>query len=194
MVRWSGLPTVVVVAGRVWLAAATLGVLLLVRRRSGDAAPLLPVAPWLAIGSGALLAVHWLALVSAQKQTPIGTVLLITYLSPVLVALLASPLLGEVVPPRTFAALAVAMIGTVFLVEPWRGASMNRGVALSLVAGVSLAALTLASKRLAPTYGGLRLAFVQMLVAGVVVLPTLIGAEWGDPSWSWLWLVVLGVV
>jgi drug/metabolite transporter (DMT)-like permease len=194
MVRWSGLPTVVVVAGRVWLAAATLGVLLLVRRRSGERVPLLPEAPWLAIGSGALLAVHWLALVAAQKQTAIGTVLLITYLSPVLVALLARPLLGEVVPRRTFVALAVAMIGTVFLVEPWRGASMNRGVALSLLAGATLAALTLASKRLAPTYGGLRLAFVQMLVAGIVVLPTMIGAQWGDPSWSWAWLVVLGVV
>jgi drug/metabolite transporter (DMT)-like permease len=194
MVRWSGLPTVVVVAGRVWLAAATLGIVLLIRRRSGDRERLLPEAPWLAVGSGALLAVHWLALVAAQRQTPIGTVLLITYLSPVLVALLARPLLGEVVPPRTFAALAVAMIGTIFLVEPWRGASMNRGIALSLLAGASLAALTLASKRLAPTYGGLRLAFVQMLVAGVVVLPTMIGAQWGDASWSWAWLVVLGVV
>lgn len=194
MVRWCGLPTVVVVAGRVWLAAATLGVLLLIRRRSGDTAPLLPVAPWLAIGSGVLLAVHWLALTAAQKQTPIGTVLLITYLAPVLVALLARPLLGEVVPPRTFAALALAMLGTVFLVEPWRGASMGRGIALSLLAGVSLAALTLASKKLASTYGGLRLAFVQMVVAGIVVLPTVVGTPWGDPSWSWAWLVVLGVV
>jgi len=138
--------------------------------------------------------VHWLALTAAQKQTPIGTVLLITYLAPVLVALLARPLLGEVVPPRTFAALALAMVGTVFLVEPWRGASMGRGIALSLLAGVSLAALTLASKKLASTYGGLRLAFVQMVVAGIVVLPTVVGTPWGDPSWSWAWLVVLGVV
>jgi drug/metabolite transporter (DMT)-like permease len=194
MVRWSGLPTVVVVAGRVWLAAATLGVLLLLRRRAGDTAPILPVAPWIAMGSGVLLAVHWLALVAAQKQTPIGTVLLITYVSPVLVALLARPLLGEVVPPRTFAALGLAMIGTIFLVEPWRGASMGRGIALSLLAGVSLAALTLASKRLASTYGGLRLAFVQMVVAGIVVVPAAVGAKWGDPSWSWAWLVVLGIV
>ncbi len=97
-------------------------------------------------------------------------------------------------PPRTFAALALAVVGTLFLVEPWRGASMGRGIALSLLAGVSLAGLTLASKRLASTYGGLRLAFVQMVVAGIVVLPTVVGTPWGDPSWSWAWLVVLGVV
>lgn len=194
MVRWSGLPTVVVVAGRVWLATLTLGVVMLAVRRRGDRGHLFPEAPWLAVASGALLAVHWLALTAAQRQTPIGTVLLITYLSPVLVALAARPVLGEVVPPRTFVALGLALMGTVLLIAPWRDASMGRGIALSVLAGVSLAALTLASKRLAPSYGGLRLAFVQMLVAGVCVLPTAVGTSWGPRSLSWSWLLVLGVV
>ena len=112
MVRWTGLPTAVIVAGRVWLAALTLGLVLLVRRSHGDRGPLFPVLPAIAVLSGVLLAVHWLSLTSAVKQAPVGTVLLITYLAPVVVALVARPVLGEHVPRATFVALGIALAGT----------------------------------------------------------------------------------
>jgi drug/metabolite transporter (DMT)-like permease len=194
MVRWTGLPTAVIVAGRVWLAALTLGIVLLARRRRGDRGPLFPVLPGIALLSGVLLAVHWLSLISAVKQAPVGTVLLITYLAPVAVAVLARPVLGEHVARETFIALGVALFGTVLLLEPWDGAQLDRGIAMAILAAVTYAGLTLASKRVASAYGGIRLAFVQMVVAGVVVLPSAAGESWGESSASWWWLVVLGVV
>jgi drug/metabolite transporter (DMT)-like permease len=194
MVRWTGLPTAVIVGGRVWLAALTLGIVLLVRRSYGDRGRLFPVLPAIAVLSGVLLAAHWLALISAVKQAPVGTVLLITYLAPVVVALVARPVLGEHVPPTTFVALGVALAGTVLLLEPWEGASLDRGIAMAALAAITYAGLTLCSKRVAFAYGGLRLAFVQMVVAGIVVLPSAASESWGESSASWLWLVVLGVV
>lgn len=194
MVRWTGLPTAVIVSGRVWLAALTLGLVLLVRRGRGDRGPLFPVLPGIAVLSGVLLAVHWLSLTSAVKQAPVGTVLLITYLAPVVVALVARPVLGEHVPHTTFVALGIAVAGTALLLEPWKGAALDRGVAMAALAAITYAGLTLCSKRVASAYGGLRLAFVQMVVAGIVVLPSAASESWGESSASWLWLVVLGVV
>lgn len=40
----------------------------------------------------------------------------------------------------------------------------------------------------------MRLAFQEMAVAGVVLLPVAAAAGWGPPHATWLWLLVLGVV
>jgi drug/metabolite transporter (DMT)-like permease len=51
----------------------------------------------------------------------------------------------------------------------------------------------LASKPLAEFYGGLRLAFSELAVAGVALLPVGLALHWGTPRTSWLWLLVLGL-
>lgn len=192
IVRHLDLPAVAIVSGRLWFAAIALGLVLLQRRRAGDPSPLLPRRRGLAIVSGILLAGHWVALVTALQRAPIGTVLLLTYLSPVGVAALAPRVLGERVGRRTLVALALALGGTAILLGPEGGD--GAGVTLALVAGATLCALTLASRALARTYGGARLAFVQFAVAAIVLVPWAATASWGSPDWSWGWLAVLGLV
>lgn len=192
-VRWAALPAVAIVAVRCWFAMLTIGTAGLVRLGPAKARQVLHVPrPLAAIALGLGLAFHWLCLVGAQQRAPLGTVLLLVYLSPVLVAVLAPRVLGEHVPPRTYVALAVGLGGTLLLVRPEGGQGL--GVALAVVAGVSYAALTLGSKWLVAEVGGVRLAFVQLGVAGIALLPLALIADWGEPSWSWAWLALLGIV
>lgn len=52
----------------------------------------------------------------------------------------------------------------------------------------------LVGKPLSEHHGGVRLAFVQFLVASVVLTPFALAADWGEPVASWWWLVVIGFV
>ncbi|HEX9259044.1 MAG TPA: DMT family transporter [Acidimicrobiales bacterium] len=195
IVRQVDLPAVAIVFSRCLLASLALaaaGGWRQHRRGEPLMAPLrsLP-SPALLVGLGALLAVHWLCLVGAQQRAPLGTVLLLTYLAPVIVAVLAPRVLGEHVPRVTVVALAVALAGTVLLAKPGKGEGL--GIALAVAAGVTYAAMTLLSKLVVGRVGGARLGFVQLSVATTVLALPAALADWGQPRWEWLWLVVLGV-
>jgi drug/metabolite transporter (DMT)-like permease len=192
IVRVLALPAVAIVASRCILATGTLALVFAVRRHRGHRGTPLRTRPALLVLLGVLLAGHWMALVAAQQRAPIGTVLLITYLAPVLVTALARPLLGELVPSRTFGALAVALAGTLLLVHP--GVGHATGVLLAVVAAISYAFITLLSKLVVADVGGMRLAFIQLAVASAVLVGPAIAVSWGPVRAVWLWLLVLGVV
>lgn len=195
----------VIVAVRLWVAAIGLGIAVaaenrLLRTRTagrGQAVSLPPrlyaVHPVLCVAAAAVLAVHWLSLFAAYKRASAGTVILIVYLAPIVVAGAAPHVLGETVGRRTLGALALALGGFVLVAAPAAEGASAAGVVLALIAAVTFAALVLASKPLSEAYGGLRTAFMEMTGAGLVLVPVAIGARWGDPSASWAWLVVLGV-
>lgn len=195
IVREVDLPAVAIVASRVWLAAAVLGAWLVVRDVPG--ASLLRHRPGRTVAAGVVLAGHWVALVEALQRAPIGTVLLLTYLSPVAVAVAAPRALGEVVGRTTVVALALGVAGMALVVLPGGGEGPDAGaggIVLAGVAGASLALLTILSKPLSEAYGGVRLAFLEMAIAGAVLAPVAAGAAWGRPEAAWAWLLVLGVV
>jgi len=193
LVRAVALPSVAIVAARVTIGSIGLGVLIgCGADRRG--ARLLGYRPALTIATGVLLAAHWAALFAALQRAPIGTVLLITYLAPVLVAIAAPSVLSEPVPLRRAVALGVAAVGCAMVVGPGARGVDASGMALAGFAALSYAALTLAAKPLAEHYGGLRLAFQQQLAAAVVLAPFALVAPWGPPRAAWGWLVVLGLV
>jgi drug/metabolite transporter (DMT)-like permease len=90
--------------------------------------------------------------------------------------------------------LAVATAGFCLLAAPTVRAAGTAGLVLSLIAAGLFVALILMSKPLASTYGGLRLAFMELAGAGVVLVPVALASAWPPPTASWLWVVVLGVV
>jgi drug/metabolite transporter (DMT)-like permease len=197
MVRAVDLPAAAIVGARCSIAAVTLGIFFAARKRI----PILDrlvgdtngrTSPLLLLGLGALLGVHWLCLVSAQQRAPLGTVLFITYLAPVVVAGLARRVVNEHVPARTVGALAVAVAGIALLARP--GSANGVGLLFALLAALTYGVLMVASKRAVATIGGVRLALVQMATAAVMVAPLSLNAHWGEPHPKWLWLVVLGVV
>lgn len=203
LVRWVDLPAPLIVAIRLWTAAICLGAVLLYqggrgRRRSpGTADPgprIFSIRPSSCCLAALTLAVHWLALFAAYKRAPVGTVILIVYLAPLGVAALSPRLLGERLGRPTVVALAVATAGFCLVAVPTVHAAGTAGLALSLVAAGLFVALILLSKPLATAYGGLRLAFMELAGAGVVLIPVALASAWPSPDASWLWIVGLGVV
>jgi drug/metabolite transporter (DMT)-like permease len=191
IVRQVDLPAVAIVAARCWLGALGIGVgLLIYTRRTGARVPR-PARPILTVLTGVVLAVHWLLLVEAQQRAPLGTVMLVMYLSPVIVAVLAPRVLGETVPPTTKLALGVAVAGLALLARPEPGAL--DGFALAVGAGVAFAAWTLMCKAVVADLGGFWLGFSNLSVAGLVLAPWALLVDWGPPQASWSWLLVLGL-
>lgn len=193
VVRQIDLSAVGIVASRVTIASLAIGAWLAWRRPPG-ARPF-AVAPGWVVVLGLLLAGHWVALFAALQRAPIGTVLLITYLSPVLVAVVAPRALGERVDLRTAAALAVALVGTALVAGPGADGVEPAGLVLSGLAAVSYAAITVAGKALSASYGGLTLAWMQLTVAAVVLVPLAAASGTGWPAAAdlgWILLVGLG--
>ena len=187
------LPAVAIVFVRVWVAALALGAVILLQP-AGPGRPRPFSHRWpLCLAAGAILAVHWTAMFAAYQRAPSDTVIFVIFLAPVGVAVLAPRTLGEVLGPTAVLALALALGGLALVAAP-RLDTGGTGLALAGVAAATLVALVLVSKPLARVYGGLRLTFIEMAVAGVALLPVAAGAGWGRPQASWGWLVVLGLV
>ena len=196
---WANLPAPLIVAIRLWTAAVCLGVVILVQhwrsRRAGGRGPrLLAARPGLCALAALTLAAHWLALFAAYKRAPAGTVILIVYLAPLGVAALSPRLLGERISRVTVAALGLATVGFCLVAAPTVRAAGTAGLILSLLAAALFVVLILVSKPLAAAYGGLRLAFIEMAGAGVVLVPVALATAWPAPTAGWWWIVVLGVV
>jgi drug/metabolite transporter (DMT)-like permease len=189
-------PATVIVFARVCIAAV--GLWLWMRVRSPPRSPQPPFFahhPVRAGLQGVILAGHWVALFAAFQRAPVGTVVLITYLAPVLVALVAPRLLGERVPPAVLVALGVAVAGSVLVLGPGASGAPASGVVLALIAAVLLAVLIVNAKILSGYHDGVRLAFLQVAVATVVLLPVIAFDNDGWPSLASIgWLVVLGLV
>lgn len=196
IVKEVDLPAVAIVQARTAIAVPTLAVLLVVGRRWLPGLPLdRPSATRAAIG-GVLVAAHWVCFFEAFKRAPIGTVLLITFLAPVFVAVAAPAMLGERVTRRTTIGLALGLAGSVLVVGgPGGSGTTTAGLVLAFLAALSYAALLLLLKPVAEGHGGVRVALVQMSVASLVLVPfTLVSGATAPDAMDWTLLLVLGVV
>ena len=206
LVRWVDLPAVAVVWSRV--AVGALGLAAWSRWRAtrptgdpvdgvdpDDPRPVSdPLPGWVLPATGLVLTAHWVSLFAAYKLAPIGTVLLITYLAPVIVTAAAPRVLGERSTPTIRWALVVGVVGTALVAGPGARGIRPLGLVLSVVAALTFASLVLVGKRLAREHGGIRVALTQQVVAAIVLAPLAALAEWGPFDWSWAWLIVLGLV
>lgn len=196
IVKEVDLPAVAIVQARTAIAVPTLALALLLGRRWLPGAPLDRRALLRAALGGVLVAGHWVCFFAAFRRAPVGTVLLITFLAPVIVAVAAPLLLGETVGRRTVVGLALGLAGSVLVVgAPGGGGTTAAGLALAFLAAVSYAALVLLMKPVAEGHGGVRVALVEMCTATLVLVPFTLasGAGWPDRA-DWRLLVVLGVV
>lgn len=193
VVREIDLPAVEIVAFRVAIASVALGAWLLARPddrgwRVVDQRPVRTVV------QGVMLAAHWGLFFAALQRAPLGTVVLIVYLAPVLVAVVAPFVLGERLTGRVGVALVLAAAGSVLLLGPGASGVEPLGLAFACAAAVLMAALILNAKILAPLYGGLRLALAQVSVATVVLIPFAVAGAGGWPTRAECgWLLVLGL-
>jgi drug/metabolite transporter (DMT)-like permease len=200
LARQVDLPAPAIVSVRVWVAAAGLGLAVLLAGRRPDGGrrthpALFAHRPGRCLVAGALLAVHWTAMFAGYRRADADIVVLVVFLAPVGVAALAPRLLGERLDGRTIAALAVALAGFVLIAAPHLGdaGTTTAGIAFAALSAATFVALILVSKPLAEVYGGLRLTFIEMLVAGVALVPAAVTTNWhGADATGWVCLVVLG--
>lgn len=116
---------------------------------------------------------------SGMTIVPSGLTALIVSANPVLTAALATVLLGEAMSLRKAAGLALGVAGVALVVRGRLGAGLDEPAGIALVVGAlcALSLGTLLFKRLAPNAGLLAGTGVQVLVAGMALLPVSMGLE-----------------
>ncbi len=84
------------------------------------------VRRWRLVLSGVLLALHWVTFFESIKLTTVAVALAVLYLGPIAASILAGPILGERVDNKLWFALAIAMGGTLLVVQPWQAEGSMR--------------------------------------------------------------------
>ncbi|MFE9021542.1 DMT family transporter [Streptomyces sp. NPDC007808] len=156
--------------GRLLVGAVVLGGICLVRREG-----LPPRAAWPGIAVSGLLwfGCYSVALNWGEQQVDAGTAALVVNIGPVLIALLGARLLGDPMPPRLLAGMAVSFAGavTVGLSMSGGGGSSVLGVVLCLLAAVGYAGGVVAQKPALGHASALQVTTYGCLVGAVLCLP-----------------------
>ncbi|MDI6874079.1 DMT family transporter [Candidatus Solincola sp.] len=195
--RWIDLPGSehFVVFIRSMISAAFLAAVMALSGRTGDFR--LGGHPVLLLTSGALLTLHWVLFLKALNNLPIGDAEFITYLAPVLVALLAPLVLRERLEGTTLLALALALagMGLISLTRSKAGTgSPAAGITYALCSAVSYALLLFILKYLREDTPTLTVTFYQTAVNASLLLPFCAFRDFTVSPRGWASLIVLGLV
>ncbi|WP_420708281.1 DMT family transporter [Streptomyces sp. HGB0020] len=181
--------------GRLVCGALVLGVMLLLR---GEGLP--PRSAWRGIAISGVLwfGFYMVALNWGEQQVDAGTAALVVNVGPILIALLGARLLGDRMPPRLLAGMAVSFAGAVAvgLSMSGEGGSSVLGVVLCLLAAVGYAAGVVAQKPALGSASALQVTTFGCLVGAVCCLPfagQLVGEAADAPVTATLNMVYLGV-
>ena len=189
---------VAITAGRAGFAATALLVLALVQRR-----PLLqglgPRRAGIVLGSGFLLAVHWITFFMAVKVGGVAVATLGFASFPAFIALLDVVLFRERIGRAEGTMLALVTLGLVLVTPSFDvGDQGTVGLLWGLASGLSFAGLAICNRRGNRGMDAIQVAFWQNLVVALLVLPLLgLGLAGGAAAIdlaSWFWLAVLGVL
>ena len=130
----------------------------------------------LLILSGIAIGFNWILLFEAYNYTTVATATLCYYMAPIVVILVSPFLLKEKLTGRRLLCVVIALIGMVLVsgvLETGFSAGELRGVVLGLGAAVLYASVILMNKGL-KNVGAYDKTFVQLLAAGVVLIPYLL--------------------
>ncbi|MGW1212329.1 DMT family transporter [Streptomyces sp. NPDC002499] len=156
--------------GRLVSGVVALGILWGVRREG-----LPPRSAWRGIAiSGVLWFGFYMVVLNwGEQQVDAGTAALVVNIGPILIALLGSRLLGDAMPPRLLAGMAVSFAGavTVGLSMSGQGGSSVLGVVLCLLAAVAYAGGVVAQKPALAQASALQVTTFGCLIGAVVCLP-----------------------
>ncbi|MGV8923407.1 MAG: DMT family transporter [Thermomonas sp.] len=148
-----------------------------------------PVLPMILIGlcqTAAFQGLEQWALVSGGA----GHVAMLAYTMPFWAVLLAWLLLGDKPTGRHWFGLALAAIGLVCIIEPWRSLGSGLSTTLAIAGGLAWAAGTVLSKRMfqrhAPSV--LNLTAWQMLVGGIALGIVALAVPQRSIDWNWAFI------
>ncbi|MCT9084310.1 DMT family transporter [Streptomyces fulvoviolaceus] len=181
--------------GRLLSGVLALGVICLVRREG-----LPPRSAWRGIAiSGVLWFGFYMVVLNwGEQQVDAGTAALVVNIGPLLIAVLGARLLGDAMPPRLLAGMAVSFAGavTVGLSMSGEGGASVLGVVLCLLAAVAYAGGVVAQKPALGSASALQVTTYGCLVGAVCCLPfagQLVSEAADAPVSATLNMVYLGV-
>ena len=194
VVNWVPVSPYVIAFFRVFFASLSLlPVLLLTQRREMVEA----TKAWRSLlVLGALLSLGWGFLFQSMKLIAIANAVLLNYMAPVFVALLAPLLLKERIEKVTIPALVISMAGMIMISyqqNPEAGSVNLLGVVYGLAAGLAYAGFIILSKRTVGRFSSQAVAAYAYSATVIFLSPSLIGANVPTDLASWVLLAVLGV-
>lgn len=155
----------------------------------------------LLIFSGAAIGSNWILLFQSYKYTTISNATLSYYFAPIFVILLAPFILKEKLTLVKVLSAIMAMIGLAFILnmENMSDGTYDhlKGILYGLSAAVLYASVVLMNKFM-KNLTGLETTLIQLMIAGIVLLPSLIiknSLDWTRVTYkSWVLILVLGIV
>lgn len=149
--------------------------------------------PWLQLGRSALIVLTTVLFFFGVKLLPLADASAIMFISPILITVLAIPLLGEHVGPRRWAAVIVGFVGALIVVRPGMGV-MGTGAALLLAAAFCNALYQLATRKLRTMDGPLT-TLLYTASLGAVVLSFAMPIVWVSPDLAhWPLFALMGAL
>lgn len=159
------------------------------------------LSPALALSAG-LIATALFSLISALQVMPVATAISIFFVEPLLLTLLAWPLLGEPLGARRLAAVAMGLVGALIVIRPGFSA-YGWTTLLPLAAAVTYALNKIVMRRASATRSPLTIQcgvtiYALLGLAALTVAAHGIGAiearTFALPGWSWAAILAAGAL
>lgn len=128
---------------------------------------------------------------TALRFLPLTKLTAITFAAPLIIALLAGPLLGERIGPRRLVAVGVGFTGVLVVTRPFDGA-VHWATLLAIVAALANAFYSLLTRQLAAHDPPETTMFYTGLVGSVIMLPAAPFA-WTPPGSARVWLMMMAL-
>jgi drug/metabolite transporter (DMT)-like permease len=142
--------------------------------------------PRLQIARAVCLVIATLSVFSVLHRLPLAQVTAIGFATPLIVALLAGPALGEKIGPRRLAAVGVGFAGVLVVTRPFGGA-MDPAAFMVLITASANAVYSLLTRRIAAHDRPETTLFYTGLVGSALVLP-LVPFTWTTPTSPATWI------
>ncbi|MGQ0674518.1 MAG: DMT family transporter [Rhodospirillales bacterium] len=162
-------------------------------------APYLRERPWrtgqpeLQVVRGLLLVAATATNFTALRYLQLAETSAIYFATPLLVAALSVPLLGERVGPRRWAAIVAGFVGVLIVARPGFGL-MHWAAGIALSTTLIVALYQILSRKLAGGDGARTTQFLTAMLAAVATAP-LAAVEWVQPdALGWALMVLLGIL
>lgn len=147
--------------------------------------------PWLQAARSLLLLLSTALNFFALQYLQLTETLSILFTTPLLVALLAGPILGEWVGPRRLIAIGIGFLGVLVVVRPGFG-GMHPAALLSVAGAFCYAFYSISTRMLAASDSSATTMFYSG-IAGVVVMTPILPFVWTTPPDLVTWILMLAV-
>ncbi|TCR92679.1 DMT family transporter [Rhizobium sp. BK376] len=183
-------PPVFVAMIRYW-AFAAFALLLTARARGGFSSAIQSRKPWLQVARGLLLASQIVTTITSFVIVGLAHSQAISCATPLIIALLSMPLLGEQVGWRRWTAICVGLAGVLLILKPQGNGFFDVKALLPLFAALLFAFYVIAT-RLVSRYDSPSTSFFYTGIVGAVAM-SLIGPFYWTwlQGWDWAWMAIV---